>query len=175
MIELAKIDPVLAEMQFRDDLKYVQKHQRCKYHEWNFTPEFDSLHLYVDLWSFDQAHTKLDDFHIVMDMSYYRTYPPGVAFVNPEFKLFDPDLDAYWFPKIARKPEGINIDYHSSYTFPSGVIKQMICNSMVLEYYQSPHSPSADERWNPAKHNFFATMSVIQTMLTKPYYGGRSG
>ena len=175
MTEPVKINPVLAKSQFKDDLKRVQEHKHCRYYDWNFTPEFDDLSLYVDLWSFDQQHTKLDNFHIVMDMSYYRRWPPGVTFVNPETKLFDPNKDLYWFPTMTYAPKGTNIKYHPIYTKFSFGVRQMICNSMILEYYQSFHNPSLDEQWDSTKHNLFSTMSVIQLMLTKPYYGGRLG
>ena len=169
-----KNNPELAKSQFKEDLEGVPKYYVKRY-GWRLKPEFDDLRLYMDMWSVDGEYNHKDDFHVVMDMSYYNNWPPGVTFINPTTKVFDPNTDMRWLPKISSKPDGIDIAYHVAYELTTGTTKQMVCNSMTLEYYQSNHNPDADERWDPNKHTLFATISMIQTMLTEPHYGGRGG
>ena len=170
----SKNNPKLAEMQFKEDLVKVLANTHSQYNEWNFTPDYGNLHLYVDMWAFDENHCKLDDFHIDMDMSYYRNYPPGVTFINPDTKSFDPCKDMRWLPRIAPRPTGINIRYHPKFRLNTGQTKQLICNSMILEYYQTEHTPTGDQRWSMNRHTFFATLDILQMMLFKPHYWGRS-
>ena len=160
--------------QFKEDYACILQHSHKIYHDWKFEPYFDKQYLYVDIWAFDEHHNKLDDYHLHMDMSYYRSYPPGVSYINPETKSFDPNKDLKWFPKPNGAPPGTNIGYHVSYNLNTGQNKQMICNSMILEYYQSNHSPSPDQMWDSTKHNLFSTLYILQSMLLSPYYGGRS-
>ena len=166
-------DPELARAQFKEDLDLIPKDYIERY-GLKITPEFDDLRLYVEMWAVDVDYNKRDGYHVVMDMSYYRNWPPGVTFVNPETGAFDPNVDGRWLPAMRSKPPGTDIGYHLSYGLSSGESKQMICNSMVLEYYQSNHNPQPEERWDPGIHNLFATLSLLQMMLTEPYYGGRS-
>jgi len=126
------------------------------------------------MWSFDEYGSRLEDYHLHLDMSYYRTWPPGVTFVNPHTRRFEPNKDMTWFPRVASKPENLDIQFHSNYGYQVRPAGQLVCNSMVLEYYQSNHSPTEVQRWNPAKHNFGTTLNVLQIMLKKPYYGGPS-
>ena len=168
-----KNNPALAKIQFKEDLELIPEDYQERY-GWNLTPELDDLRLYADLWSVDKEYNKQDDFHIVMDMSFYRTWPPGVTFIDPQTKTFDPNKDMKWLPTIKSKPPGTDIHYHHSYSLTTKVTKQMICNSMFLEYYQSNHAPKPEETWDPNRHNLFASLSLLQMMLTEPYYGGRS-
>ena len=169
----SKTNPELAGAQFKEDLKLIPEDYAERY-DWNLKPDFGDLSLYADMWSVDERYSRLDDFHVVMDMSYYRTWPPGVTFVNPETRAFEPGADMRWLPRIKSKPLGTDIRYHPAYDLNTGETKQMICNSMCLEYYQSNHNPTSEEKWDPGKHTLFATLRLIQTMLTRPYYGGRS-
>lgn len=163
----------LAKAQFKCDLEAIPN-DHVETYRWSLKPDFGALTLYVDMWSVDKRYARLDDFHIMMDMSYYRTWPPGVTFVNPETKGFDPNKDMKWLPTIKSKPPGTDINYHPAYQLSTGKSKQMICNSMCLEYYQSPHTPTSEEEWDPNKHTLFATLRLLQMMLAEPYYGGRS-
>ena len=175
MIIPDKPHPELAKSQFREDLKKIPI-DYVEHYQWNFEPNFDDLRLCVDMWSFDKNHNMPDDYHIVMDMSYYRKWPPGVTFVNPETQIFDPARDMKWMPRMNAAPNGVGIGYHASYTLATTKkTKQMICNSMILEYYQSNHAPKPEEMWDSNKYTMFATINLLQEMLTEPYYGGRSG
>lgn len=170
---LARPDPAVARSQFEEDLAAAAASRRAARSGWRLEPDYERLRLHADLWSCDESGNRLDDYHLDMDMSYYRDWPPGVTFVNPKTRAFDPAVDMRWLPaEPAAKPPGIDIRYHASYRL-DGIPKQMVCNSMVLEYYMSNHTPDGDERWDPARHTLYATLSVLQAMLTRPYYKGR--
>lgn len=169
----ARPDPAISRSQFEDDLDAAAASRKAARNGWRLEPDYDRLRLHADLWSCDERGNRLDDYHLDMDMSYYRDWPPGVTFVNPKTRAFDPAVDMRWFPaEPAARPPGIDIGYHTSYDF-SGTSRQMVCNSAVLEYYMSNHAPKEDERWDPARHTLYTTLSLLQTMLTRPYYGGR--
>lgn len=170
----SKTNPKLASAQFKEDLEHIPR-DRAERYGWNLRPDFGKLRLCVDMWAIDEMYVRQDDFYVAMDMSYYRTWPPGVTFVNPETEAFDPSTDMRWLPQIKSKPPGTDIGYHAAYALKTGETKQMVCNSMCLEYYQSDHSPAPEERWDPGSHTLSATLHLLQTMLTEPYYGGRSG
>lgn len=142
--------------------------------EWTLQPSFEDLILYVDMWSMDQSGSKLDDYHLKLDMSYYKIWPPGAMFVNPNTKGFDKARDMKWFPKLAAAPPGTGIGLHPEHDLQDGTKRQLICNSMVLEYYLSNHNPSEQEKWDPNRHDFGTTLSTVQLILRKPYYGGPS-
>ena len=170
---LAKSNVELARSQFQEDYKKILKNKYKDDYDWILYPNFDKLYLDVDIWSFDEKLNKLDDFYLHMDMSYYRSYPPGVTYVNPETKTFDKNIDIKWLPVLVGERPGTSMKYHKSWTFDNGISKQMICNSYVLEYYQSHHSPEPDQVWDSKIHNLFHTLYELQIMLIKPYYGGR--
>lgn len=173
---IAKNNPEIAKSQFKEDLEIVLNHEHAKYFDWKIDPNIEELSMNVNFWSFDENHNKLDDFYTIMDLTYYRAYPPGVIFVNPETREFKDGEDLKWLPKIGTKPPGMNIQFHPSYDYKEyGITKQLVCNSMTLEYYMSGHNPQEYEKWDPMKHNLFATMDMLQMMLKKPYYGGRMG
>ncbi len=170
----ARPDTAIARSQFKEDLIKVAGSRRARQHGWLFKPDYKGLRLRVDMWSLDKGCERRDDYHIDMDMSYYRDWPPGVTFVNPDTGSFDPNRDARWLPaNPAMNPPGVNIGYHLSYTLTDGVTKQMVCNSMVLEYYQSNHAPKPEEVWDSRRHTLHATLTVLQDLLREPYYGGR--
>ena len=75
----SKTNPELAGAQFKEDLKLIPEDYAERY-DWNLKPDFGDLSLYADMWSVDERYSRLDDFHVVMDMSYYRTWPPGGDF-----------------------------------------------------------------------------------------------
>jgi len=169
----AKVNPDLARASFRQDFDLVVQEGLPDGYGWILMPYFDKLILYADLWATDEHGKRLDDYHLKLDFSYYKSWPPGVAFVNPESRSFDLQRDQKWFPKLASCPPGTEAQFHMAYNFSDGP-RQLVCNSMVLEYYQSNHNPREDQKWNGARHNFGTTLNTIQLLLRKPYYGGRS-
>ena len=164
----------LARSQFEEDMARAGSGDLVRRHGWVLEPDYAGLRLRARMWSVDEQARRRDDYHLDLDMSYYRRHPPGVTFVNPDTRSFDPRNDMRWLPAIASVPPHIGIAYHPKYSLDNGVTKQMVCNSMVLEYYQTAHSPRDEEAWDPERHTLFATLTVLQTMLTAPYYGGRS-
>ena len=170
----AKPDPAIARSQFKEDLIAAKRSRRARQYGWRFEADCPALRMRVGMWSLGKDGGRHDDYHVDMDMSYYRDWPPGVTFVNPATGSFDPSKDARWLPADpAMNPPGINIGYHLSYTLTTGEAKQMVCNSMMLEYYMSNHTPTPEEAWDPRRHRLYATLTVLQDLLKEPYYGGR--
>lgn len=174
MSTIAKVNKELAKAQFNEDYEKMLEQNLPSRYDWVWTPDFDNLLLYVDLWAKDENDARLDDYHLKLDMSYYRTHPPGVTYINPETKMFDPEKDLKWLPQKSQVPPAMDIQYHMSYKLLDGTQRQMVCNSMTLEYYLSNHSPTPEQKWDSTKHTFAATLTTLQIMLRKPYYGGRS-
>ena len=173
-MQLARPDLAIARSQFTEDLAVAMRSMRARQYGWRFEPDYPALRLRVDMWSLDRDGKRHDDYYIDMDMSYYRDRPPGVTFVNPETGSFDPNKDVRWLPADpAARPPGVEIGYHLSYSLSNGETKQMVCNSMVLEYYMSNHVPPPGKAWDPTRHRLYATLTVLQDLLREPYYGGR--
>jgi hypothetical protein len=168
-----KVNAKLAEAYFRTDYQIVTQNGLPSIYGWEFDPSFDALLLNVKIWALDENGNKMDDFYMKLDMSYYNTWPPGVTFVNPETRAFEPTRDLRWFPKLVSAPQGTQFGFSPSTRLTDGSVRQLVCNSMVLEYYMSSHNPSPQERWDPNRNNFGTTLSTIQLVLKKPYYGGR--
>ena len=168
-----KVNPRLAEEYFRSDYEIVKQNGVSNACGWELSPSFESLLLNVNMWSFDEEGIRVDDYHLKLDMSYYKTWPPGVTFVNPETQTFEHPKDLRWFPKLASSPQGTQFGFNPSTQLTDGSTRQLVCNSMVLEYYLSNHNPAPHERWDSSRNNFGTTLSTIQLVLRKPYYGGR--
>lgn len=170
----AKPHPDLARSQFEEDVDVLEGSPLARRYGWVLEPDYPNLRLQVRMWSLGEHGKRQDDYYLDLDMSYYRQHPPGVTFVNPITRSFDPSKDARWLPVAASKPPHTDIRYHASYPI-NGVNRQMVCNSLTLEYYMTGHSPQPGERWDPGRHTLSATLSLLQTMLSPPHYGGRSG
>lgn len=175
----AKNDGDVARSQFREDMDIVQASRLAARHGWRLRPDYDNLRLFVDMWALDEGGRRLDgdDYHIAMDMEYYRNYPPGVTFVNPKTWSFDPRLDKPWFPRLddVRLPLAklcFNADLNLEGRGYSTI--QSFNNTMFLEYYFNGGDLSAPDAWNASRNTFFATLDILQKLLTKPRYGGRS-
>lgn len=164
----------LAKSCFEQDFRKVEQLNSELDYGWILSPFFSDLQLYIDIWAKDENGAKLDDFHLKFDMSYYRKWPPGVTYINPETKTFNGGSDLRWLPKLVIKPPSVDIAYHPSYKLTNGETKQLVCNSMTLEYYLSNHNPNPDQKWDPSVNNFGTTLLTLDIMLRKPYYGGRS-
>lgn len=178
MTQPAKNDRVVARSQFQEDLGTVMANRHVARCGWRLRPDYDNLRLFVDMWALDENRRCLDDdYHIVMDMEYYRNYPPGVTFLNPKNWSFDPSLDMAWFPKLggARPPyttlcfdPALKLEGQGYSTI------QVFNNTMFLEYYFNGGDISTAKTWNPSRNTFFATLDILQKLLTRPCYEGRS-
>lgn len=169
-----------ARSQFREDMSIVAANPLATRWGWRLRPNYDNLLLRVDMWALDERQRRLDGdgYHILMDMEYYRKYPPGVTFVNPENWSFDPDLDMKWFPRwnqCGRPPlTTLCYDPKASLKDKGYDTTQVFNNTMFLEYYFNGGNPSAFDAWNPKRNTFFATLDILQKLLTRPCYEGRS-
>lgn len=168
-------NPEEARGRFRRDMEIVKSNPLAQKWGWGLEPDYDGLRLYASMWALGETGDRLgDDYHIDMDMAYYPKYPPGVTFVNPATMLFDPNSDMRWFPQWGESPPHVKICCD-----PPGAIEgykqaQIIRNTMVLEYYFDGIELSSTNAWNGNSLTFFATLYVLQQLLTRPYYGGRS-
>lgn len=178
MTRPTKNDRNAARSQFREDMEIIKSNRLVARHGWRLKPDYDSLRLFVDMWALDEGGRRLDadDYHIVMDMEYYRNHPPGVTFVNPKGWSFDPSLDMSWIPKFGalRLPHtklcfdpALNLEQKGYTTI------QVFNNTMFLEYYFNGGNISAADAWNPNRNTFFATLDILQTLLARPCYEGR--
>ncbi len=170
----SKVNTELAKAYLKADYENVCSQGLPQRYEWSISPPSDDLVLHVKLWSRDESDLPQDDYYLRMTFEYYNSWPPGVTFVNPETDKFESSRDMEWLPKIAAKPLGTDFGFNPSTALQDGTTRQLVCNSMILEYYLSNHTPNDQEKWDPNRHNFGTTLSTIQLILRKPYYGGRS-
>lgn len=173
----AKPHPVLAKKRFKEDYTELMESNSFDEYGWEFEPNFDELQMTVRMWSLDPNNQKEDEYCLFMDFSYYPEYPPMVKFVNPNTREFEIGKDNQWFPqKIKQKPPNVDLAFHLNYNYngKGGRSRdQLICNSMVFEYYISNHNPKEFQQWT-SKSTFYVTLYVIQKALTRPYYQGRA-
>lgn len=177
MTRPAENDPDAARSQLKDDIEIVRSNPLAQKHGWKLVPDYDRLRLWVDMWALGEDGGRLDDYHVDMDMKYYRKYPPGVTFVNPKTRSFDPGSDMRWFPKWtdARPPlTTFSFNPMASLAEQGYDKTQVFNNAMFLEYYFGGADAAGDDAWDPHRHTFFATLDILQWLLTRPCYGGRS-
>lgn len=175
MTEPVKSDPAAARARFERDMGIVRANPRTREWGWVLEPDYDDLHLYAKMWALDEQHDKLDDYHIDMDMSYYPDHPPGVTFVNPKTRSFSPNTDMAWLPKWGScLPPHTNACFALNPASPEYEKIQLVRNTMFLDFYLADCVPSPPEAWDPDRNTFFATLHVLQQLLTRPCYEGRS-
>lgn len=51
---------------------------------------------------------------------------------------------------------------------------QVFNNAMFLEYCFGGADVTSDDAWDPRRHTFFTTLDILQWLLTRPCYRGRS-
>lgn len=171
----AKSDPAVARARFERDMGIVGANPRTREWGWVLDPDYDGLRLYAKMWALDEQHNRLDAYYIDMDMSYYPGYPPGVTFVNPETGSFVPNADMMWLPKWgAVLPPRTKACFALNPNSPEYEKIQLVRNTMVLDFYLAGCVASPSEAWNPDRNTFFATLHVLQQILTRPCYEGRS-
>ena len=174
----AKNDRDVARSQFREDMDIVLASRLAAKHGWRLRPDYDNLRLFVDMWALDEGGRRLDgdDYHIAMDMEYYKNYPPGVTFVNPETWSFDPRSDMAWFPKLGgSRPPLTTLCFDPTASLGQNGYNsvQVFNNTMFLEYYFNGGNISSAHAWDPDHNTFFATLDILQKLLTRPCYEGR--
>lgn len=174
-------DPEVAAAVFAHHLDRVRAGAQARAHGWTFTT-VDPLRTVVAM-SASRADGTDDRYHVMLGAQFYDLYPPTVMFVNPA-----PGADGWreaaptsrWLPVVG----GINwFAVHPNYQYPPHQIaselytppRQLVCCSMILEYYISNHNPTGGQRWQQGRHTLGATLTRIQDALTIPYYQGPAG
>ena len=115
----------------------------------------------------------IDQFVVTLDCDSYDEWPPEVKFVDPKTGTYTAGATAY-LPRIEGFPNlGIHPAFNSFYK--QGRIDQLVCFSFTRGYYDSAHTPTADERWSRGRHWLFSTIKVLHRALQAPYYRGRLG
>jgi hypothetical protein len=113
---------------------------------------------------------------------FYDLWPPSALFVCPPRGATHERTErlgwvtappaSCWLPTVTPVP---SFAIHSPYTFPDGRQGQLVCCSMTLEYYQSNHSPTAQQSWKQGRHTLAATLHRIHDALNSDSYQGPSG
>lgn len=170
----AKSDPAAARARFERDMGIVTANPRAREWGWALDPDYGGLRLYVKMWALDERHNRLDAYYIDMDMSYYPGHPPGATFVNPGTRSFDPSMDTAWLPRWGSLPPCTKACFSINPDSPPYGKIQMLQNTMFLDFYLAGREPTPPEAWDPKRNTFFATLHVLQQLLTRPCYKGRS-
>lgn len=174
-------DPEIAAAVFVDHLSRVRAGPLARDHGWTFTV-VDPLRTVVAM-SASRADGTADRYHVMLGAQFYDLYPPTVMFVNPV-----PDANGWreaaptsrWLPVVG----GLTwFGMHPTYQYPALQVatelytppRQLVCCSMILEYYISNHNPTSGQRWQQGRHTLGATLARIQEALTPPYYQGPAG
>jgi len=110
--------------------------------------------------------------HARLDGRWYDTWPPDVAFVDPETD--QPVSAGRWLPTVQVPPDS-RFAVHATYPFPDGTQRQLVCFSFTLGYYESVHPPSASQAWTRGRHTVAATLYRLAEMLAPPHYRGPAG
>lgn len=157
--------PIAAQEALDRDMPQVLRGMSLKDAGWQRP---DPLTLFVPAWGNPDSGSP--DFYLLrLYFSHYPDWPPSAKFVNPLTREYDPQNDQKWLPRIEGNPR---IQVHAIYNTGSGPI-QLVCSSMILEFYIIRHSGKEAEIWT-AQHNFAATLNEIrQGLLPIGGYKGR--
>jgi hypothetical protein len=107
----------------------------------------------------------------LLDARCYDLWPVDVAFVDPSD--WKPVSAGRWLPQIKPEPTS-RFAMHARYSFPDQSIRQLVCFSGTLGYYESAHAPTESQRWRQGKHTVAATLFRLDEMLGPDYYLGPS-
>ncbi|HZZ28986.1 MAG TPA: hypothetical protein VFE46_13375 [Pirellulales bacterium] len=111
-------------------------------------------------------------YFLKLGAEYYDAAPPTATFVKPA-DWTDATDGSRWFPIIEDRPPWFGL--HSAYDFPDGSKRQLICCSMVAQFYMTDHSPKDTEIWRQGRHTVAATLHRIAEMLGLIHYRRPSG
>jgi hypothetical protein len=114
----------------------------------------------------------IDDYYVKIGAEYYDSFPPTVAFVQPETWV-QAGPGSKWLPTIGAVPW---FGLHPNYNFPGEAApRQLVCFTSTAEYYMVGHSPPESTVWQQGKHTVAATLYRLAEVLQPPYYLGRAG
>ena len=105
--------------------------------------DLDPLHTIVALPA-ERSDGQRDWYFLRLGAEYYDAAPPTAAFVDPSDWTEVGDGNR-WFPVLENLPPWIGL--HGAYGYPSGGSRQLICCSVVAQFYMTDHSPKATEIW----------------------------
>ena len=146
--------PSVATERLNQDLPIVLKGRTLEAAGWQHP---DQLTLFIPLWG-NPDSTSPDLYLVRFQFGYYPEWPPSAQFVNPVTLKYEIGKDAIWLPRIEGNPR---IQVHADY---ANTMRQVVCSSMTLEFYQVHHGGKEEEIWT-TDHNFAATLNEINMGL----------
>lgn len=107
-----------------------------------------------------------DPYLLRLGFTCYPDWPPSTQFVNPSTLAYEYPRDVKYLPRI----EGTNeISVHAQF---GALPIQVVCCSATLEFYEVGHGVEDRHLWDPAVHNFAATLNAVRRGLRPPFYKG---
>lgn len=174
-------DPEVASAVFADHLDRLRVGRQARDHGWTFNT-VDPLHTVVAV-SASRPDGVIDSYYVMLGAEFYDLHPPTVKFMAPA-----PGPEAWreasptsrWLP-VVNGLEWFHI--HPTNQYPETGIdasiytppRQLVCCSMILEYYITSHQPTDGQRWKQGYHTVGGTLARIQDALTSPQYQGPAG
>jgi hypothetical protein len=158
-------DPEIASATFRLHLDQLWATGRPARLRWERI-DLDELHTIVTMPG-ERPDGERDLYHLRLGADYYDAAPPTAAFVDPQDWAEVGDNNR-WFPVIEERPGWFGL--HGAYGYPDGVKRQLICCSVVAQFYMTDHSPKETEIWQQGKDTVAATLNRIAEMLGPRHY-----
>jgi len=157
------------------DFVRLRAHSECVQYAWD--PEYDgdvlvTVQLKAQAPGYESSQ-RVDRYVVTLYCDSYDVWPPEVKFVDPTTRTYTVGATAY-LPRIEGFP---NLGIHTSFNnfYEVGRVDQLVCFSFTRGYYDSAHTPNADERWTQGRHRLFSTIKVLQRALQPAYYRGPLG
>jgi len=170
----APADAEVASAIFGEHLTALKASPQALERGWNIT-RLGLLGAVVDLTA-RRRTGEIDRYHVRLSGEFYDLWPPSALFVYHEQserpRWVEAPPGSRWLPTVTPVP---SFAIHSPYQFPDGRQGQLVCCSMTLEYYQSNHSPTAQQSWKQGRHTLAATLHRIHDALNSDSYQGPSG
>jgi hypothetical protein len=110
-------------------------------------------------------------FTLRLACEYYPAHPPDVRFVNPQTFEYDPAADLRHVANLQAPYCYVHTSYGYQHPYKYG--PQLVCSSMTLGYYFSNHNPTADQTWDPRRHDIGSTVYTVHRALRSHHYHGR--
>ena len=148
-------DPEIASTTFRLHLDQLWATGRPARLRWGRL-DLDELHTIVVLPGERPDGTR-DWYFLRLGAQYYDAAPPTAAFVNPS-DWAEVGEHNRWFPVIENRPAWFGL--HGAYNYPDGVKRQLICCSVVAQFYMTDHSPKETEIWQQGKDTVLSGLNL---------------
>ncbi len=108
-----------------------------------------------------------DWYFVKLGAEYYDAAPPTATFVSPADWSDAPD-NSRWFPVLDQLPGWFGL--HGAYDYKDKSKRQLICCSMVAQFYMTDHAPKATEIWQQGKDTVAATINRLAAILGPAHY-----